>query len=123
MEHPSNQPVDKGRYQRLVGRLIYLSHTTADIAFAVSLVSQFMHIPTEEHMLVVRKILCYLKATPGKKILFKAKNELDIKGFSDADYAGSITDRRSTSGYYVYLGENLVSWRSEKQSVVARSSA
>lgn len=93
MEHCSSQLVDKGRYQRLVGRLIYLSHTKQDIAFAVSLVSQFMHNPTEEHMLAIRKILSYLKVTPGKGILFRARNEQDIKGFSDADYAGSMTNR------------------------------
>ena len=71
-------------------------------------------------MLAVSKILSYLKVTPGKGILFRARNELDIKGFSDADYVGSMTNRRSTSGYCVFLGENLVSWRSKKQSVVAR---
>jgi len=49
-ENSNYQPVDKGRYQRLMGRLIYLSHTRLDIAFAISLVSQFMHSPTEEHM-------------------------------------------------------------------------
>jgi len=94
--------------------LIYLSHTRLDIAFPVSLVSQFMHNPTEEHMLAVRKILCYLKATPGKGILFKAGNKLNIQGFLDVDYAGSMTDRRSTSGYCIFLGGNLVSWRSKK---------
>ena len=89
--------VDKGRYQRLVERLIYLSHTRLDIAFAVNVVSQFMHNPTEEHMLVVRRILSYLKTTLGKGILFKARKELEINGFSDADYISSVTDRRSTS--------------------------
>ena len=74
-------------------------------------------------MLAVRRILSYLKTTPGKGILFKARKELDINGFSDADYPGSITDRRSTSGYCVYPGGNLVSWGSKKQTVVARSSA
>ncbi|XP_034687534.1 uncharacterized mitochondrial protein AtMg00810-like, partial [Vitis riparia] len=64
-------PVDRGRYQRLVGRLIYLSHTRPDIGFAVSTVSQFMHSPTEEHMEAVYRILRYLKMTPGKGLFFR----------------------------------------------------
>ena len=53
-------PVDKGRYQRLVGKLIYLSHTRPDISFSVSVVSQFMNNPTEEHMNAIYRILRYL---------------------------------------------------------------
>ena len=68
-----------------------------------------MHSLTKEHMQAVRRILCFLKTTPGKWILFKPGNELDIIGYTDADYAGSLTDRRSTTGYCVFLGGNLVS--------------
>jgi len=115
--------VDKGRYQRLVGRLIYLTHTRPDIAFAVSLVSQFMHAPGPEHQEAVFKILRYLKGSPGKGLLYKNRGHLQVEAYTDADWAGSITDRRSTSGYCTFVGGNLVSWRSKKQSVVARSSA
>ena len=66
-----DEPVDKGRYQRLVGRLIYLSYTRPDIAFAVSCVSQFMHSPSNTHMQAVYRILKYLKGTPGRGLLFK----------------------------------------------------
>lgn len=65
-------PVDKGRYQRLVRRLIYLSHTRPDIGFPVSVVSQYMNNPTEEHMEAVTRILRYLKMTPGK-VLYSRK--------------------------------------------------
>ncbi|RVX01701.1 Retrovirus-related Pol polyprotein from transposon RE1 [Vitis vinifera] len=116
-------PVDRGRYQRLVGRLIYLSHTRPDIGFAVSAVSQFMHSPTEEHMEAVYRILRYLKMTPGKGLFFRKTENRDTKVYSDADWAGNIIDRRSTSGYCSFVWENLVTWRSKKQSVVARSSA
>ncbi|CAJ2662733.1 unnamed protein product [Trifolium pratense] len=118
-----NVPVDTGRYQRLVGKLIYLSHTRPDIAFSVSVVSQFMHSPFEEHLEAVYKILRYLKATPGKGLFFRKTNERNVSIFTDADWAGSITDRRSTSGYCAYVWGNLVTWRSKKQGVVARSSA
>ena len=77
--------VDKGRYQRLVGRLIYLSHTRPDISFAVSMVSQFMNNPTEEHQEAVYRILRYLKMTPGKGLFFKRVASRDVEIFSDAD--------------------------------------
>lgn len=115
--------VNAGRYQRLVGKLIYLSHTGPDIAFAVSMVSQFMHSPCEEHFEAVFRILRYLKATPGKGLFFGKNQQRGIEVYTDADWACSITDRRSTSGYCTFIWGNLVTWRSKKQSVVARSSA
>ncbi|KAH9769755.1 reverse transcriptase Ty1/copia-type domain-containing protein [Citrus sinensis] len=115
--------VNAGRYQRLVGKLIYLSHTRPDIAFAVSMVSQFMHSNCEEHFEAVFRILRYLKATPGKGLFFGKNQQRGIEVYTDADWAGSITDRRSTSGYCTFIWGNLVTWRSKKQSVVARSSA
>ena len=122
-EKDGSAPVDKGRYQRLVGKLIYLSHTRPDISFPVSMVSQFMNNPTEQHMTVVTKILRYLKMTPGKGLFFQRTTNREIDIYSDADWAGSITDRRSTSGYCSFVWGNLVTWRSKKQPVVARSSA
>ncbi|RVW69137.1 Retrovirus-related Pol polyprotein from transposon RE1 [Vitis vinifera] len=104
-------PVDRGRYQWLVGRLIYLSHTRPDIGFAVSAVSQFMHSPTEEHMEAVYRILRYLKMTPGKGLFFRKTENHDTEVYSDADWAGNIIDRRSTSGYYSFVWGNLVTWR------------
>jgi len=120
---PEDSVVDKGLYQRLVGKLIYLSHTRPDIAFVVSVVSQFMHDPREMHLQAVNRILQYLKGSPGKGILFKRGGNMVLEAYTDADYAGSLVDRRSSSGYCTFLGGNLVTWRSKKQNVVARSSA
>ena len=69
--YPDHEPVDKGRYPRLVGRLIYLSHTRPDIAYAVSVVSQFMHSPSVEHMATIMRILAYLKSALRKGILYE----------------------------------------------------
>ncbi|CAL9011599.1 unnamed protein product [Prunus brigantina] len=121
--YPDQVPTDKERYQRLVGKLIYLSHTRPDIAYAVSVVSQFMHSPSEDHMGAVMRILRYLKVTPGKGLMFCKYGHTDVEGYTDADWAGSVTDRRSTSGYFTFVGGNLVTWRSKKQKVVSRSSA
>lgn len=117
------KPADMGCYQRLVGRLIYLSHTRPDIAYAVSVVSQFMHSPSKEHMEAVYRILKYLKGTPGKGLLFSKGGVSNVEGYTDADWAGDQTTRRSTSGYFTFVEGNLVTWRSKKQKVVARSSA
>ena len=118
-----NAPVEKGRYQRLVGRLIYLSHTRPDIAFSVSVVRQFMTNPTEEHMTAVYRIMRQLKMTLGKGLLFRKNPSRKVELYSDADWAGSILDRQSTSRYCIYVWGNLTTWRSKKQAVVSRSSA
>ena len=76
MQAGVGKSIDKERYQRLVGRLIYLSHTRPDIAYAVNLVSQFMHDPRDSHMQAVFRILRYLKSTPGKGLLFSKHSHL-----------------------------------------------
>ena len=81
-----------------------------------------MHSPYEVHMNVVYKILQHLKGTPRKGLHFGKHDQFKIKAFTDADWAGSIEDRRSTSGYCTFVFGNLVTWRSKKQNVVARSS-
>ena len=82
-----------------------------------------MHCPREVHLQATYRILHYLKGTPGRGILYKRNGNTILEAYTDADYAGSITDRRSTSGYCTFLGGNLVTWKSKKQDVVARSSA
>jgi hypothetical protein len=115
-------PVDKGRYQRLVGKLIYLAHTRPDISFAVGVVSQFMHDPCVYHLEAVMRILRYLKGTVGEGLWFRKSTSRTIEVYTDSDWAGS-KERRSTSGYCSYVWGNLVTWRSKKQGVVARSTA
>ncbi|XP_047331548.1 secreted RxLR effector protein 161-like [Impatiens glandulifera] len=115
--------VDKERYQRLVGRLIYLAHTRPDITYDVGVVSQYMHDPRETHMDAVYRILRYLKTKSGKGLLFKPQGHLDVQGYTDSDWDGSLDDRRSTSGYCAFVGGNLVTWHIKKQAVVVRSRA
>ncbi|XP_059663880.1 uncharacterized mitochondrial protein AtMg00810-like [Cornus florida] len=83
----SNQvPANKGRYQRLVGRLMYLAHTRPDLAYALNIVCQFMRDPGEQHMNAVMCILRYLKSVPGKEILFtKNAGYQNIAAYTDAD--------------------------------------
>lgn len=74
-----------------------------------------MQAPSREHMTAVYRILRYLKKAPGKGFLFAKKDSLDIKGYTDVDWAGDQTTRRSRSGYFIFVGDNLVTWRSKKQ--------
>ncbi|KAK2986874.1 hypothetical protein RJ640_000992 [Escallonia rubra] len=114
---------DPEKYRRLVGKLNYLIVTRPDIAYAVSIVSQFMSEPTVKHWAALEQILCYLKGAPDLGLLYSNHGHSYIECFSDADWAGSKLDRKSTTGYCVFVGGNLVSWKSKKQSVVSRSSA
>ena len=106
--YPDQEPADKERYQRLVGKLIYLSHTRPDISYVVNLVSQFMHCPSKDHMDAVGRILQYLKSDPGRGLMFSNNGHLDIEGYTDVDWAGNLFDRKSTSGYFTFVGGNLV---------------
>ncbi|XP_019053901.1 PREDICTED: uncharacterized protein LOC109114922 [Nelumbo nucifera] len=123
LEDCSDEPIaDMKQYQRLVGRLLYLSMTRPNIAYAVGVLSQFMHAPKATHLEAAHRVLRYLKKFPGTGLLFGKHEHIRVEVYTDADWAGSVDDRKSTSGYCALVGGNLVTWRSKKQSVVARSS-
>ncbi|XP_059629691.1 uncharacterized protein LOC132272588 [Cornus florida] len=100
---------DPSQYQRLVGRLIYLTNTGLDLGFTVSVMSQFMHAPRTAHMDAVYHILQYLKSCPGLGLFYSSSRQVGLSCFSDADYAGSKTDRRSTSDFCTSYGDHLIS--------------
>ena len=118
-EARENAIVECWMYQCLVGKLIYLSYTKPNIVDNVSVISQFMHSPSEVHLEAIYKILCYLKSTPRKGIFFKKNEELSLKAYTNANWARSVVDQRSTFGYWTFLGGNLVTCKSKKQFVVA----
>ncbi|KAI3753423.1 hypothetical protein L2E82_25475 [Cichorium intybus] len=109
-------------YQKLVGKLIYLTNTRPDISFTVQTLSQFMHAPRKSHLKVAIRVLRYLKLCPGKGVLVSKSNELSLTAWADSDWAKCVNSRRSITGYCLFLGNSLVSWKSKKQSTVSRSS-
>lgn len=113
---------DASLYRSTVGALQYLSITRPDIAFAVNKVSQFMHDPRDVHWSAVKRILRYLKHTVTHGLEIKRSSCTQLTAYTDADWAGCPDDRKSTSGFCVFLGVNLISWCSKKQPTVSRSS-
>ncbi|CAN6726858.1 unnamed protein product [Malus baccata var. baccata] len=109
------------QYRSVVGALQYLTFTRPDIAFAINQACQFMHNPMVSHVLAVKRILRYLKGTYTYGIYFKP-GPMHLQSYSDADWAGDPNNRRSTSGFVVFLGSNPISWASKKQHTVSRSS-
>src|SRR6185312_13656368 len=92
-----------------------------DIAFSVGLCARFQSIPKESHHTAVKRILRYLKGTDHLCLFYPRSDTFDLKGFADADYAGDLVNRKSTSGMIQFLGPCLVSWGSKKQNTVALS--
>ncbi|CAM8937929.1 unnamed protein product [Rhodiola kirilowii] len=114
---------DPTMYRKLVGKLIYLTITRPDLAFAVHTLSQFMATPTEDHLKAAHRLLRYIKLAPAQGILFSATSDLTLTGYCDADWASCPITRRSVTGYCMLLGPSVVSWKTRKQAVVSRSSA
>lgn len=117
---------DVRMYREAVGSLIYLTTCTRpDLSFGVSKLSQYLSKPTEQQWVTVKHVLRYLKGTLNKELCFRRDDsqKLGLTAYSDADWAGDTTDRRSTTGYCVSLSENscLVSWKTKKQPTVALS--
>jgi len=99
-----------------------LTITRPNLNYAVGMISQFMQTPRKPHLDAVRHILKYIKHTLQCGIFFEAKGRLQVHGYMDANWAGNVLDRRSTSGFMFCFGNGVVSWSSKKQPIVTLSS-
>lgn len=114
--------VDASQYRRLIGRLLYLNFTRPNITYAVHYLSQIVHNPRKPHLQAALHIVRYLKGTCSVGLYYSATASPTLKAYCDVDWATCKKTRRSVTGYCIFLGDTLISWRSKKQSTVSRSS-
>jgi hypothetical protein len=111
-------------FQGLIGSLLYLMLATrVDIAYSVIKLSRYAINPSETHIIALKRVLKYLKATPNYGITYTINNSLSnyLIGYSDADYAGDINTAKSTSGYIFFIANGPISWKSKLQTIIAQS--
>jgi hypothetical protein len=113
--------VDQKKYRSMIGSHLYLTATRPDIQFSICLCARFQASPRTSHPQAVKRIFRYLRHTLDFGLWYSASSSLALHGFSDADFAGCLLDRKSTSGTCQFLRSSLVSWSSRKQSSVAQS--
>ncbi|XP_060195375.1 uncharacterized mitochondrial protein AtMg00810-like [Lycium barbarum] len=114
---------DVSAYQRLIGKLSYLTVTRPDIAFGFQTLSQYLQQPKKSHMDEAIKIVKYIKSQPGQGILISSAPIESVTAYCDADWATCSHTRKSVSDYLIKLGQSLISWKSKKQTTISRSSA
>ncbi|KAL0435617.1 UNVERIFIED_CONTAM: Retrovirus-related Pol polyprotein from transposon RE2 [Sesamum radiatum] len=110
-------------FRRLIGRLLYLAFTRPDISHSVQQLSQFLTHPCEAHWKAALHIVRYLKGSPALGLFFPSTSNFELTAYCDADWASCPDSRRSLSGFCIFLGAALVSFKTKKQSTVSRSTA
>jgi hypothetical protein len=108
-------------YRSMIGSLLYLTASRPNIIFSVCMCARFQASPKEWHLMVVKRILRYLRQTPNLGLWYPKGAQFILIGYSDSDYAGCKIDRKSTSVTCQLLKRSLVSWSSKKENSIALS--
>lgn len=114
--------VDATKYRCLIGSLRYLVNTRPDIVYAVGVLSRFMEAPGKEHWTAMKQVMRYIRGTLNHGCTYKAGGDAVLVGFSDSDHVGDLDDRKRTTGLVFFFGSGVITWSSQKQKVVAKSS-
>ena len=115
--------VDQTHYRCMIGSLLYLTASRPDIMHATCVCARYQSAPRMSNLIAVKRIFRYLKSAPTLGIWYPANGYIELSGYSDSDFAGCKTTRKSTSGGCQFLGNALVSWQSKKQAAVSTSTA
>ena len=110
-------------YRSIIRSLLYLTASRLDIAFSIGVCARYQAAPKESHLIAVKRVIRYINRTSGYGLWYSKDSNACLAGYSDADWTGSVDDRKSTSGGCFYLGNNLVSWMSKKQNSVSLSTS
>ncbi|XP_070037079.1 secreted RxLR effector protein 161-like [Nicotiana tomentosiformis] len=116
-------PVNQTMYRGIIGSLLYLTASRPDIVFGVGLCARFQSNPKESHLKTAKRILRYLKGMQDLFLYYPSSDSFNIVGYADANYAGYLVDRKSTSRMEYFLGSCIISWVTRKQNSVALSTA
>ncbi|XP_016480926.1 secreted RxLR effector protein 161-like [Nicotiana tabacum] len=122
MDEP-NSPINETMYRGIIGSLLYLTASRPDIVFSMGLCARFQSNPKKSHLKAAKRILRYLKGTEDLVLYYASGDNVDLIGYVDADYAGYLVDRKSTSGMAHFLGLCLISRGTRKQNSVSLSTA
>ncbi|XP_020553462.1 uncharacterized protein LOC110012826 [Sesamum indicum] len=114
---------DPAVYRRLIGRLLYLGFTRPDICYAAQQLSQHLQQASQQYLEAAMHLVRYLKANPSSGPFFPSSNNLKLKAYCDANCGTCQTIRKSLTEFCIFLGYSLISWKTKKQTTVARSSA
>nr|GFC48651.1 retrotransposon protein, putative, unclassified [Tanacetum cinerariifolium] len=119
--HQEFDMTDLGALNYFLGGLQYLTFTRPDLFYAIQQICLYMHDPREPHFAALKRILRYVRGTVDFGLQLYASATTSLVGYTDADWAGCPSTRRSTSGYCVFLGDNLLFWSSKRQHTISRS--
>ena len=108
-------------YRSIIGSLLYLTTNGPDIVFIMGVCARYQVVPKESHLTVVKRIIHYINGTPEYGLWYSKDSNDCLTSYSDADWAGSVNDRKRTLGRCFYLGNNLISWMSKKPNSMSLS--
>jgi hypothetical protein len=119
----SSELINAKLYRQIIGSLMYLTNTRPNICFAVNTLSKFLVEPRHVHLVAAKHVMRYLKGTLDCGLSYDGDHDFTLSGYTDLDWAGSVSDRKSTSGSCFSLGSAMISWQSRKQSNITLSTA